>query len=277
MLVVRSQGAFTPSVDRIVVPRTSIAAILTSVHIKANHPTAHQLKLLFNRNFACLDIDSNISDVIDNCHKCATVKRLPKHITPFSTSDASTRIGQVFSIDVLRRAKQLILVSRETVTSYTCATFIKSEKAIDIVDGLISLVTPLHSHGGPESIVRSDSAPAFKSLFTTQPLVDKGIRFELDRTKKPNKSPIIDKAIRELEDEIVRIVPSGNPLSIPQLTFAVSNLNSRIRHHGISAFEAMFRRNQFTSEELNIYQYIPPIGSSSLPRILPELTVIHPV
>jgi len=54
-----------------------------------------------------------------------------------------------------------------------------------------------------------------------------------------------------LEDEIVRIEPSGCPISQTQLSFAVSNLNSRIRLHGLSAYELLFRRNQFTGSHIN--------------------------
>jgi hypothetical protein len=102
LVVVRSHGAFTQSTDRIVIPRSMVQAILTAIHIRSGHPTAHQLKQVFIRNFAALDLDHAIKENVDGCHKCASLKRLPKHITSFTTSDAPKHIGQTFSVDVLR-------------------------------------------------------------------------------------------------------------------------------------------------------------------------------
>jgi hypothetical protein len=85
----------------------------------------------------------------------------------------------------------------------------------------------------------------------TQPLKDKGILIELGRFKNPNKNPVADKAIQELEDELIRIDPTGAPIDSVQLTTAVTNLNTRIRLHGLSAYELMFQRNQFTASQLD--------------------------
>jgi len=152
---------------------------------------------------------------------------------------------------VLRRAKQPILVARESVTSFTACTFLKSEKAQHLLEGVITSISPLHPTEGPTTTIRVDPAPGFQSLVLTQPLKEKGITFEQGRIKNPNKNPVIDKAIQELEEEIVRIEPSERPISENQLTFAVTNLNARIRQHGLSAYELMFRRNQFTDAKMN--------------------------
>ena len=176
---------------------------------------------------------------------------MPKHVTSFTTSEPVDHIGQTFSVDVLRRSKQLILVSRESVTSFTNTTFIKSEKAEHLLEGVIVLTSAIHPSDGPASIIRSDPAPGFQSLALTQPLKDKGLTFELGRIKNPNKNPVADKAIQELEDELVRLEPSGCPITVSQLTLATATLNSRIRLHGLSAYELMFRRNQFTATDLN--------------------------
>ena len=237
--------------DRIVVPRSIVPGLLTAIHLKLNHPSSFQLKQVFNRCFFALDIDKHIASNTDSCYTCTSLKNLPKHINQFTTSEPSSHIGQRFSIDVLRRAKQTILVSRESVSSYTGATFIRSEKAPDLLEGIVSLILPLHPSDGPTSIVRSDPAPGFQTLHENQPLKDKGIIIELGRYKNPNKNPIADKAIQELESEILRIEPSEKPLSSSQLNFALCKLNSRIRHHGLSSYELMFRRNQYTAEQLN--------------------------
>ena len=154
-------------------------------------------------------------------------------------------------MNVLSHAKQPILVSRESVTSFTGATFIKSEKAEHLLEGIIVLTSALHPSDGPPAVIRADPAPGFQNLALTQPLKDRGITFELGHTKNPNKNPVADKAIQELEDELVRIEPSENPITLSQLTLAVSSLNSRIRLHGLSAYELMFRRNQYTATDLD--------------------------
>ena len=252
LLVVKSTGSpwISPS-EKIVVPRFTIQGILTALHLKSDHPTPSQLKLLFNRSFFALDIDKQVETNCSTCHTCASIKQLPKHIGEFSTSDSPNYIGQNFSVDVLRRAGQTILITRESISSYTAATFIKSEKAEDLLEGLTTLIFPLHPPNGPKGTIRSDPSLGFQSLCNNQPWLDKNISFELGRFKNPNKNPIADKAIQELEKEIIRIVPSEKPLNTTQLNNAVSSLNSRIRANGLSSYEIMFRRNQITGEIMN--------------------------
>ena len=239
------------SSDKIVVPRSIVPGLLTAIHLKTNHPTPFQLKQVFNRCFFALDIDKHISTNTSSCHTCASLKSLPKQVTEFSTTDPPKHIGQHFSMDVLKRTRQKILVSREAVTSYTSATFIHSEKANDLLEGTISLLLPLHPSEGPTTTVRTDPAPGFQTLFNNQPLKEKGIIFELGRIKNPNKNPIADKAIQELENEILRLEPTESPITTSQLNLALCRLNSRIRSHGLSSYELMFRRNQFTAGLLN--------------------------
>jgi len=251
LLVVKSHGIFTEPTDRFVVPRNMLQAILTSIHLKGNHPTPHQLKMTFRRNFAALDLDRAIQENVDGCHICSSVKHLPKHITEFSTSPPD-HVGQRFAIDVLRRCKQFILIARESLSSFTCATMIKSEKAEHLLDGVATLLVPIHPFNGPHSTIRIDPAPGFRSLFFSQPLSSKGLLFDLGRVKNPNKNPIAEKAVRELQDELIRMDPMGTPISSCQLSFAIATLNSRIRYHGLSAYEVMFGRNQFTASKIPI-------------------------
>ena len=145
----------------------------------------------------------------------------------------------------------MILVSRESVSSYTSATFIRSEKANDLLEGIISLLLPLHPSEGPITTVCVDPAPGFQTLSNNQPLKNKGIIFELGRLKNPNKNPVADKAIQELESEILRLEPTESPITSTQLNLATHRLNSRIRFRGLSSYELMFRRNQFTAGHLN--------------------------
>ena len=61
-----------------------------------------------------------------------------------------------------------------------------------------------------------------------------------------------EKAIRELEDEILRSVPGGGPITGLNLIIAASHLNARIRNRGLSSREMWTQRDQFTHKQLPI-------------------------
>jgi hypothetical protein len=279
LLVVKGHGGpFSPTEDRILIPREIVPGLLTAIHIKTDHPTPHQLKQVFHRSFSCLDAERYIKENCDNCHTCASLKTLPKHINEFSKSDPCDHVGQEYASDVMRRAGQCILVSREGVSSYTTAVMIPSERAEHLLDGVIQTVLPLHPIDGPSSSIRVDPAPGFQHLEKTQPLNIYGIEFQLGRVKNPNKNSIADKAIQELESEIMRIEPSGGRISNRQLTFALQRLNSRIRLHGLSAYELMFRRSQYTASTIDNHDsdIISSQHSSRLSNHLPSFNSQQP-
>ena len=70
-----------------------------------------------------------------------------------------------------------------------------------------------------------------------------------------NKNPVAEKANGELEVEILKQDPSGNPLTSVTLALAMARLNSRIQGRGLSAREMLFQRNQFTNEQIPISDY----------------------
>jgi hypothetical protein len=78
------------------------------------------------------------------------------------------------------------------------------------------------------------------------------INLEIGRVKNPNKNPVAEKAIGELEDELLKQDPKGDPVTQLGLATAVARLNSRIRNGGLSAREMYTQRNQFTHEQLPI-------------------------
>ena len=103
---------------------------------------------------------------------------------------------------------------------------------------------------GPRSTVRVDPAPGFVSLAGDQTIQDAGINIEMGRIKNINKNPVAEKAIAELEEEIVRLNPSGEPVTAMVLLNATARLNSRIRNRGLSARELLFQRDQFTHDQI---------------------------
>ncbi|CAG2253296.1 unnamed protein product [Mytilus edulis] len=185
----------------------------------------------------------------DSCHTCASLKRFPKSLVEQSSEDPPDLVGISYVADVLKRNRQLILVVRETVTSYTSTCFIKDEKLGSLRDGLIHLLIPLKPLNGPSVVVRVDPAPGFRPLCDDSYLKQLNISIEIGRVKNRNKNPVADKAIAELEDELLREERDHSPLSENTLVIATTRLNSRLRQRGLSSRELWTQRSQFTHEQ----------------------------
>ena len=252
LLVVRDHQPFQPPRERLVVPRSVLEGLLTALHIRFSHPSKYQMKRLFSRYFFALDVDKAIDLVSSSCHICESVKSIPKHFQPQSSEDAPQSIGISFAADVARRHRQLILVLRETVSSYTLTTLIKSEKHEDLRNGLIVLCSRLRSLHDGGVTVRVDPAPGFCALATDPILLSHGITLEIGRVKNPNKNPVAERAIEELGLELLNLSPEGGPVSDVTLALATANTNSRIRRDGLSAQEVWTQRDQLTGEQLPI-------------------------
>ena len=252
LLVVRDHQPFQPPRERLVVPRSVLEGLLTALHIRFSHPSKYQMKRLFSRYFFALDVDKAVDLVSSSCHICESVKSIPKHFQPQSSEDAPQSIGISFAADVARRHRQLILVIRETVSSYTLTTLIKSEKHEDLRNGLIVLCSQLRSLHDGGVTVRVDPAPGFCALATDPILLSHGITLEIGRVKNPNKNPVAERAIEELGLELLNLSPEGGPVSDVTLALATANTNSRIRRDGLSAQEVWTQRDQLTGEQLPI-------------------------
>ena len=95
-----------------------------------------------------------------------------------------------------------------------------------------------------------DCAPSLKSLALNNCLDQHNIFLELGNTKNINKNPVAERANQELELELLKIDPSGNPVSAVTLLKAVCTLNSRIRSNGLSSKEMFTRRDQISGDHL---------------------------
>lgn len=252
LLVVRRDQLFLPSRDCIVVPRGIVDGLLTSLHLQLSHPSFNQLKAVVNRYFYALDMDAALHRITSACHQCASLRTIPPVVTQQSTSDPPEVVGISFAADVIRRARQLILLLRETTTSYTATCFIDDERHGSLRDGLIRLCVGLHPLDGPPAVVRTDAAPGFRAILNDQRLKQLRISLEIGDVKNPNKNPVAEHAIRELEDEMLRMDPSGGPMSAVDLSVATARLNARVRTRGLSAREMWFQRDQFTGDQLPI-------------------------
>ena len=74
----------------------------------------------------------------------------------------------------------------------------------------------------------------------------------LEDRKIKNSLAIVDKRIRELEDELRKLKPEGETIEENTLILATKFLNERVRQHGYSAKELLFRRKQETLAEIDI-------------------------
>jgi hypothetical protein len=258
LLVVQQIQPFSSTDDKIVVPRQILPGLLTALHIRLDHPTNFQQKQVVSRYFYALDLEKSLLEVSKTCHTCASLAKLTQQPPPPTTSIPPPVVGSSFAADVIKSNRQLILLLRETVTSYTTACLIDSESAESLRSGLIRLCIELRPLDGPPAIVRVDAAPGFTRLLHDKQLASLRITIEIGRIKNRNKNPVAEKAVQELQDEFMRQDPEHTSLSPCQLAIAVSSLNSRIRNQGLSSRELWTQRDQFNHHQIPLHdrQYI---------------------
>ena len=252
LLVVRKEEAFKPPRECIVIPRNAFPGLITALHIRLSHPTAHQLKQVVRRFFFALDLDRQIDELNDHCHLCLSLKSFPTANIEQSTTEAPESVGCTFAADVIRQNKQYILVLRECVTSFTAAKIIPDENHTTLRSGLVELCLPMRPYEGPPAKIRVDPAPGFKSLRNDEQLLQLKLSIDMGREKNRNKNPVAEKAVQEVEIELLKQNPSGGPVSSLALAIAVNCLNSRIRSRGLSAYEMWSQRNQFNNHQINV-------------------------
>ena len=252
LLIVEENKPLQPTRQRIVVPRHVVDGLLTALHLKLSHPSKEQLKLAFNRGFFALDTERLAEHVVKGCHTCASLKKIPTHFTQQTTSPAPDHIGARFSSDIIKREKQLILLVRETITSYSDLVFIKSEKSEDVAEGIVKIITKLRSNSSPNINIRVDPGTAFQSLQNNKLLASLNIVLEIGDAKNINKNPIGERGISEVLEEIAKLQPNGGPISEIILAVATSNLNSKIRRNGFSSIELWTRRDMTSGKPINI-------------------------
>ena len=250
LLIVPQQRHFCATSERIVVPRQVAAGLFTALHIRLSHPTYSQLKQVTSRYFFSLDMEKELQQVSTNCHTCSSLAKLPHAPHPSSTSTPPSKIGALYASDIVRCNRQFILLLREVVSSFTCACLVSDEKAATIRDGIIQLCVPMRPLDGPPAVIRADPGPGFNALRDDSLLASLRIRMEIGESKNRNKNPIAEKAVQELEDELLRQDPERTSVTPAQLAVVVSVLNSRIRSQGLSSREIWTQRDQYNNDQL---------------------------
>lgn len=249
LLVVKRNIPFAPSRECIFIPKQVLSGLLTSLHIKLDHPSGHQLKSVVSRFFYALDLDKAIESVTNTCHQCVSLQKMPKFCEKQSSSDIPETVGSYFAADVMRGERQIMLVLRECVTSYTFTKLLESELTPELRDAIIWLLAEVHPLDGPFAIIRTEPAPGFKALVNDELLTRHRIAIELGRPKNVNKNPVAERAIQELEVEILRFDLDVSHRSLALIT---ARLNTRIRNRRLSAREMCSQRDQFSNTQIPI-------------------------
>lgn len=257
LLIVPTKDTFGVSRDRIVIPRHVSHGLATAIHLRLGHPSQHQLKVVFARYFFILGMESVVRQVTEACDQCLSLRNRSAVPPSFTTQPPPEVVLSTFAADVMKRAKQLILVLRECSTSYTSAVHIADEKASSLRDALLTLCTPLRLLDGPPAIVRCDPAPGFQSLQEDSILRQGRIQLEIGEAKNPNKNPVAERAIQELREELRKLDPREQPVTATELALSISSLNAKIRGQGISSREFLFQRDQFSGVQI-------PLSDSTL-------------
>lgn len=250
LLVVKRDEPFAAPRECIVIPRSVVDGFLAALHVKLDHPSRHQMKLVSQRYFFALDLDKALDRCSQCCHLCSSLKKVPSSLIEQSTSDPPDGFGISFAADIIKRYRQLVLVVRETSTSFTAACLLDNERRESIRSGLLRLCLELRPLSGPPSVIRVDPAPGFASLGDDEILKQYGFAVEVGRIKNPNKNPVAEKCVAELGDELLRVCPEGGTISPLSLAVATANLNTRIRNRGLSAREMWLQRDQFTNAQI---------------------------
>lgn len=250
LLVIRQSDALAPSRESIVVPEEVLPGLLSALHLRLNHPSHSELLKIVKRYFWAINLDAALEQVSKSCHLCASLSKVPRSLIPESTSDPPASIGSCFAADIMCRERQKILVIREYVSCFTRSSILQSEKGDDIRSALVTLIHDIIPMDGPPVTVRTDNAPGFHSLVDDQFLKDHRINIDVGRVKNINKNPVAEKAIQELEHEILRVVQVPGPVSPLTLHKATTSLNCRIRTDGLSAREILFQRDQYTNDQI---------------------------
>ena len=249
LLVVPQQEVLSGSRECIIVPRQILNGLVMALHLQLDHPSAHQLQKVMRRSFFALDLDRCIKTTTELCHQCAALRQIPKTVVEQSTGYPPAAVGVTFSADVIRRNRQIIIVLRESVTSYTLACFIDNEQHPTLREAIIKLTKSFTPLAGPPAVICTDPGTGFCALTNDDLLSHHRVHVEIGRHKNTNKNPEAERAVQELEAEILKQDPLGGAITDLTLTLAVSRLNKRIRGRGLSSWEMWTHRDMYHNTE----------------------------
>ena len=152
---------------------------------------------------------------------------------------------------------------REIVSSYTIASIIERERQEHLRDAILILCSELKSLCVGGETIRVDPAPGFSFLFFLS-FFHSGIHLEVGRSKNPNKNPVAERAVAEVEAELLKLRSEGGPETPFLLAHNVAHRNSRIRRDGLSAREIWTQRDQVTGDPLPIVDRVVMLSQNAV-------------
>ena len=125
---------------------------------------------------------------------------------------------------------------------FVTTSIIQSESAEDLLNRLVSTTSVTRRSGQID--IRTDNAPGFAALSKSKQGELKALKISIQYGDPKNKHSlaIVDKAIQELERELIKISLEGKLISPSDLAKATISLNSIIRNRNLTAHEITFAR-----------------------------------
>ena len=241
----------TQMVNKIVVPKEMVKAVIVHLHYNSDqHMSAHQLDKTFNRYYFGIHVKQIIHEVMDNCMLCKANKQIPKSKPEYRSISNPEHPGLIFNADVIKRYGQKIIVCTDIFSSYSTAKIILNEQSQTLLQSLIECISPIRSNN--PVLIRTDSASGFKALIKDPSLERLSIKIETTDPSNKNSIGTVDKAIRELEEEIVKVAPHSSSINQTILALALESLNTKIRNRGLSAHEILFSRENQSNKNLTL-------------------------
>ena len=248
LLVVKKSDTFGVERKLIIVPTQILPGTITALHLQLSHPTKTQFEKVFSRYFYGLNSVSVIANVTMACGLCNSVKKIPTELFQQNSTPSPDHPGGLFTADVMRRAKQKILLTRDIFSSFTTGEILENESHTQLRNGLLSTSALIR---GDRCSVHVDNAPGFKALQYDQQLKDAQITLDYGRVKNKNKNAVADKCVQELEEILRKSCASYRPITKKELDNALLIINKQIRNRDYSAKELLFQWDQHSGMQLS--------------------------
>ena len=188
--LVKRNAPLVPTRECIIIPRQVLDGLLSALHVHLSRPSSHQLKIVTQRYLFALDMDKAVDRVTTSCLHCASLRTGATTVVKQSTSPPPETVGISFAADIIKRAKQFILVLHECITSTQYQpSFLTS--ATTCYATPFSACVLIRDHW-TVAVIRTDPAPCFMALNNDSVLHDHRIVLEIG-SQEPKQEPCCGK------------------------------------------------------------------------------------
>ena len=253
LMVVKSPDGFYEG-SAISIPHALFPGLANALHIRLDHPSKAQLGGLLSRYFYSPGWRAIVDSVSDNCHQCVALKTLPKVLLE-DTNKKSDGFASEFAVDVIERTGQKILIVKEKLSQFLMGSIIADQTADTLKAAVLSHVCSMMPDSG--TVIRTDGATAFQALereakISGSALQKLGIKVEIGRLINKNKNAAAEIAVKEVQKEILRHTGKEGPIDAATLSVVLRNINMRVRYHGLSSKEVVFRRDMISNSPKDV-------------------------